>query len=229
MISRTTGWSVVLVLCFAGVGSAVQAAEPETLPAAGDTAVVPAPAETAPAETSVPDAQRIKELAAKFKVPEATVSDMRQTRKMGWGEINTAFSLAKAMVDKGMLETPAEGTTGEGKALTLETALAQLLALREAGAGWGKVAQQCGFKLGEIKRSDNAVKKDSTASAKTERVEKIDKVEKPEKPERAQKTERVDKPAKVEKPDKPAKPDKPDKPEKPDKPDKENKPDKPGK
>ena len=155
--------------------------------------VVDQPDTTGETTDKASDAERITALAKEFKVPEKSVSDMRNS-KMGWGEINTALSLSKAISEKAPADKP----------ITIDAALVQVLADRKSGMGWGNIAQKYGFKLGDIVRSDKARKPEVTG----EKVDKPEKVEKPAKPEK------IDKPVKSDDTGTPEKVGKPDKTEK---------------
>ena len=63
----------------------------------------------------------------------------------------------------------------------LKAEMTNLLQDRADGGGWGKLAQERGFKLGELMRSERA-----------ERVARAEKPERPGKPERPEKPERPD-------------------------------------
>ena len=70
-----------------------------------------------------------------------------------------------------------------------------ILNLRASGMGWGVIAQELGFKLGEVKRADKPVVQPIVQPVeKAERVAKVERVAKPERPERPVKPERPEKP-----------------------------------
>jgi len=97
------------------------------------------------------------------------------TGKMGYGNVDNALALAEASLkQKGITEpTPAQ----------LEASVMDVLGMRADGKGWGVIAQDLGFKLGEVKRAEKA-----------DPVARADRAARPEKPERPQKPERPEKP-----------------------------------
>jgi hypothetical protein len=115
-----------------------------------------------------PDGEKavLREIEAEFKVGDAQVQALRG-RMLGYGEIAIVLSLTK--------KTPG-GVTEEN--------LQKVLSMRQGppAAGWGKVAQQLGVKLGatvsQIKKMNNdanrSIKKDQaragTASKKTQKA-----------------------------------------------------------
>jgi hypothetical protein len=112
----------------------------------------------------------------------STATFTPETAKMGYGNVDNALALAQASLkDKGITEpTPAQ----------LQAALTDLLKLRASGMGWGVIAQELGFKLGEVKRSDKA----NPNGPSVERMAKVERASQPEKPERPVRPERPEKP-----------------------------------
>ena len=110
------------------------------------------------------------------------------TKKMGYGEVNIALSLAEKQLAEQL-------GTSKPTAQQLQTALIGdatkpgILAMRADGKGWGQIAQSQGIKLGDVMRSEKAER-----HARAERPERHGKPERPEKPERPQKPERPEKP-----------------------------------
>lgn len=105
--------------------------------------------------------------------------------KLGNGEINIALSLAKADMTK--------------NDFTLEAALEDVLKQRASGEGWGKIANEMGFKLGDLVRSDRARGRDDIArnerhDMRIDHSEHLARPEKPERPERAERPERPERP-----------------------------------
>ena len=122
---------------------------------------------------------------------ELTAQDVHDLRakKLGFGEISTLLAL-----------TAKQPNSATAKSVN------EILAMRQAGEGWGKLARDLGYKnLGSVVKSVKATEKDVTKVA----------MERSEKPDRSGK---MDKPDRLEKPDKPEKPDRPEKPEKAEKP-----------
>jgi hypothetical protein len=103
----------------------------------------------------------------------------------GNGEINIALSLTQADMARNKLG--------------FEAALEDILKQRASGEGWGKIANERGFRLGELVRSDSAKGRDDIARNerhdarmnRPERIERPDKPERPERPERPEKPERA--------------------------------------
>jgi hypothetical protein len=109
------------------------------------------------------------------------------TGQMGWGNVDNAIAMAERLLkDQGITDpTPAQ----------LDAAMVEVLDLRAGGMGWGQIANSLGFKLGEVKRSDNANPKGPGVEpvAKVERASRPEKPERPVKPERPEKPERAGK------------------------------------
>jgi hypothetical protein len=109
------------------------------------------------------------------------------TGQMGWGNVDNAIAIAERLLkDQGITDpTPAQ----------LDAAMVEVLDLRAGGMGWGQIANSLGFKLGEVKRSDNANPKGPGVEpvAKVERASRPEKPERPVKPERPEKPERAGK------------------------------------
>jgi hypothetical protein len=126
-----------------------------------------------------------------------------KTGKMGYGNIDNALALAQASLAKLQLTSPkptalesalmgGKVTTKSGE-VTQEVTLKGILEMRADGMGWGQIAQQLGFKLGEVKRSDKA----SPPTKSTERTARVERAARPDNPERP---DRPDKPERPEKP-----------------------------
>ena len=110
------------------------------------------------------------------------VQDLR-AKKLGYGEISILLAL----------------TAKQPNAATAKS-VSEILAMRQAGEGWGKLARDLGYKnLGSVVKSVKATDKDVTKVA----------MERSDKPDKSGK---MDKPDKLEKPDKPEKPEKAEKP-----------------
>ena len=122
---------------------------------------------------------------------ELTAQDVQDLRvkKLGYGEISTLLAL-----------TAKQPNSATAKSVS------EILAMRQAGEGWGKLARDLGYKdLGSVVKSVKATDKDVTKVA----------MERSDKPDKSGK---MDKPDKLEKPDKPEKLERPEKPEKAEKP-----------
>jgi hypothetical protein len=147
------------------------------------------------------------------------------TGKMGYGNVKIALSLAEASLTKAGITNP---TTAEidaalngGTLLMADGTTVDLkgvLADRAAGEGWGQIAKNMGFKLGDVMRSPKAVGKAAAHSNG-----KVDKVElatsKSHAHDHAGKPDSVGKVNRPDRPDRPTKPDRPDRPDHPDHPD----------
>lgn len=172
--------------------------------------------------------------------------DQMRTDGAGWGNIRILVLLAE------QIATRSEGT------LSFDDALAEVLAARAAGKGFGEIAGENGLQIGETIRNRNRQRDgsleddpgdgdgDGLQVQETIRVrekkrgvfarlagflgfKKTQKPEKPATPERLQKTERPEKPSKPEKLERPERPERPEKPEKPERPERPEKPEKPEK
>lgn len=130
------------------------------------------------------------------------VQDLR-AKGLGFGEISILLAL-----------TAKQPNPGTAKPLD------EVLALRQAGKGWGEVAQELGFKnLGSVLKSVKATEKavgqvakgnkpevsQSGEMEKGSKSERIEKFNKPERPQGVQKLE-IDRPQGIERPERPEKP-----------------------
>lgn len=93
------------------------------------------------------------------------------TGKMGYGNVDNALALAEASLQKQGITNP--------NAEQLKTSLLAVLQMRADGRGWGEIANSLGFRVGDIKRADNA-----------ERVAGVERPGRPERPARPEKPER---------------------------------------
>jgi len=87
------------------------------------------------------------------------------TGKMGYGNVKVALALAEADLKKQGIADP----TPE----QIKAELSKILQERADHKGWGRIAQERGFKVGDLTRAE-----------KPERHARVDKPERPEKPER---------------------------------------------
>jgi hypothetical protein len=111
-------------------------------------------------------------------------------KKMGYGEIDIALSLAEAELKQQGITNPTAAQLQA--ALIGDSAHPGILQLRAAGKGWGQIASSLGFKLGDVVRSEKSQGRD--ALARGERLERPAKPERPEKPERPQRPDRAERP-----------------------------------
>jgi hypothetical protein len=115
------------------------------------------------------------------------VQDLR-AKRLGFGEISILLALA------------AKQTSTNPKTVD------QILALRESGEGWGKIARDLGYKnLGSVISSVKAADKGITrvASEHGPHVDKVSSTDKPDKPDKISKPERIER---VERPERPERP-----------------------
>ncbi len=128
---------------------------------------------------------------------ELTAQDVQNLRakRLGFGEISILLALT------------AKQTGSNPKSVT------DILAMRQAGEGWGKIARDLGYKnlgsvIASVKATDKGLAKVATERAprqpeKVAGVDKPDKLEKPDKPEKIDKPERIQR---VERPERPERP-----------------------
>src|SRR2546427_5270945 len=122
---------------------------------------------------------------------ELTAQDVHDLRakKLGYGEISILLAL-----------TAKQPNSATAKSVS------EILAMRQSGEGWGKLARELGYKnLGSVVKSVKATDKDVTKVA----------MERSDKPDKSGKMDRPEKPEKLDKPEKPERPEKPEKAEKP--------------
>ncbi len=101
--------------------------------------------------------------------PEGTTSNAQTTIQpatgpLGYGNVRIALALAEASLARlGVIDPTAEEIAAalNGGTLTLADGtsidLNGVLVERAAGQGWGQIASEMGFKLGELMRSPNAI------------------------------------------------------------------------
>src|SRR2546426_11127127 len=114
----------------------------------------------------------------------ADVQSLRQ-KGLGFGEISTLLALA------------AKQTSTNPKSVN------DILAMRTAGEGWGKIAKDLRYKnLGSVLKSVKGAEKDvdRVAKADDKHTEKIGKTEKVEKMDKPGRIERIERPERAERP-----------------------------
>ena len=114
----------------------------------------------------------------------ADVQNLRQ-KGLGFGEISILLALA------------AKQTSTNPKSVN------DILAMRTAGEGWGKIAKDLGYKnLGSVLKSVKGAEKDvdRVAKADDKHTEKIGKTEKVEKMDQPGRIERIERPERAERP-----------------------------
>jgi hypothetical protein len=120
----------------------------------------------------------------------STVKFTPKTEKMGYGNIDNALALAGASL--GGSGTPTELKSVLAGGTVNSVTYEGILNMRASGMGWGVIAQELGFKLGEVKRAD----KPQVQTEKAERVAKVERAEKPERPVRPERPEKPERPGK---------------------------------
>ena len=135
---------------------------------------------------------------------EKSVSFKPRTEKMGNGNINIALAIAEKSLsgvkDPTNADLQAALMGGEIKTSSGTVKLEGVLQMRADGMGWGQIANELGFKLGEVMRAGKAesgaqaarradskpekVAQRSDRAARPDRAERMDKPERPMKPER---------------------------------------------
>ena len=142
-----------------------------------------------------------------------TITNPTAGKTMGYGNVNIVLAMAERQM------------AGDGNP-TLKSVLTNpdngILTLRASGMGWGQIAQNLGFKLGEV--MGNAPSKDAMAAKKEERqsqrasgdakggerggdrghmarAERPERVERPDKVERPHKVERVERAERPQRPE----------------------------
>lgn len=116
-----------------------------------------------------------KQVTLKSADGKTTTTFTPPTGKMGNGNIKIALNLAEADLKKQGITNP----TNE----QLKAELMKILQERADHKGWGVIAKERGFKVGELVRSEKA-------GEKAEHTARADKVERPEKPERPEHPDR---------------------------------------
>ncbi len=118
----------------------------------------------------VPDPFR--DLSERYGVNEERITQMRSDG-MGFGEMNIALAISERIAaDSAETETP----------VTIDSALDGVLAERADGKGWGEIAQDHGFNVGDVVR--DAGKERPERGARPQRLEKPDRPDKPQKPDK---------------------------------------------
>ncbi len=186
---------------------------------------------------------------------EITLDDLTYTSPtgpMGFGETFIAMALAEELVetsDQGLSLEDALGLDVDGASDQRYVDSPQVLVMRESGMGWGEIAKELGFNMGEVisairssrpDRSGPTPKVERAAKAgrpeKADRIERVAKLNRPQKPERVSKFERLERPDRIERisrPDRPERPERierisrPDRPERPERIERISRPERP--
>jgi hypothetical protein len=149
-----------------------------------------------PIATTPEGNQRIvSALAKEFKVPESTVTGLRDRNKLGYGEVAIVLALSERLAKRDHITT--------------EEATNRILTMRQSGAGWGKISHELNLKLGpvlsDVHRADKRMvelerhegKPDKTTSRegsdRGDKPDRTDGVDRPGSSDRVEKVERLDK------------------------------------
>lgn len=153
------------------------------------------------AKTGTPEGQRrvTEALAKEFKVSDRTVTDLREQKKLGFGEVAITLGLARELAKR--------------DGISVNAAIDRVVATREAGGGWGQIAHDLGLKLGrvvsEVHRTEKKVAGIERAERKPDHLGKVDKDDRPGKADRPEKMDRPDRPEKFDRPDRPERAERP--------------------
>lgn len=95
----------------------------------------------------------------------------------------------------------------------------QILVMRQSGMGWGEIAKELGFNLGEVVNAIHSSRPDRSEPAeKSKHRSRPENTGRPERGRGIERGNRPERPEKIERPDKPERPEKPERPQKPEKP-----------
>lgn len=127
----------------------------------------------------------------KLTSKESTTTFKPATDKLGYGNVKIALALAKeSLAEQGIHKPTPEQIEAalNGGTITLksgtEVKLNGVLEMRASGMGWGRIAQEHGFKLGDVMRADARPSRPEPHLTKLERPERPQRPERPERPER---------------------------------------------
>jgi len=235
------------LLCLGAAQAMAQVVEEGTSSETGVTD--PPPPETQEGEDPIPGTPKeetpdatnpppyMVDLLENSELTQEQVDQMRADGA-GWGNIKIATALAEQLVVK-----TAENETP----LTFDKALAEILAARAEGMGFGEIANENDLKIGQLMRNRNQVQEPlqgdgleaeegvQAGEAVQTRGRKrglfsrlagflgFGKAKRPDKAERPVKLAGSGKPEGIERPEKPGKPDRPDRPQKLEKPERPEK------
>lgn len=192
---------MIAVVLFAFVANVTwgQTTTPTTGTTTTDETQIKETITTTEEEVKLDGAEKVrKRLAERYEVPIEDIEALR-AKKMGYGEINLLYALAKNMEG---------GVTQEN--------IDKILELRSGDQkmGWGQVAKKLDLNVGKAlknSRTTTTVEGGTSGGTTTEttststgsKVERGNRPEKAEKAEKSEKTERPSKPERVEKSEKP--------------------------
>lgn len=141
-------------------------------------------------------APRAEALAAEFGVATETVTSLRN-QKRGWGTITIELAMAKQIT-----------TANPAGYLDMATALARIEAMRTQGLGWGRIAQDLGFKLGPVVSAVQRARHNAMHAARPPAPASAARDAKPERDDhgRPERPDRLDRPNRPDRPDRPGRP-----------------------
>lgn len=96
---------------------------------------------------------------------------------MGYGEINISLAMAQALVDGGVFADLQSALTGASTTVTnpdgttTTTVEGGVLAMRADGMGWGQIAKELGYNLGELVSASNGGGKARAAAGSASQAE----------------------------------------------------------
>ncbi|WIO74973.1 hypothetical protein QP938_03450 [Porticoccaceae bacterium LTM1] len=153
---------------------------------------------------------------------ENTITFTPETGQIGFGGAFISLALAEEKLNAGGIEDPTLQELVEALAgdLDLEDGVeveAGILEMRADGMGWGKIANELDFNLGQLISSLKSARPDKAEKSMAMRGDRPEKTkaERPARPERAERPEKPEKPEKPERPERAERPEKPEKPERP--------------
>lgn len=140
---------------------------------------------TAPGQTA-----QIQALAKQFNVAPSVVQDLR-AKKQGWGETAIELAMAQRLAQTDPNTYP-----------TLMDALARIETLRADHTGWGRIANDLGFKLGPVvsaaQHARNELRRESQTTGSAKVSPKPEKAAMGERPARPDMTARPNRPERPE-------------------------------
>lgn len=136
---------------------------------------------------------RVQSLANQFNVAPEVVQDLR-ANKQGWGETTIELAMAQHL-------TQTDATTYP----TMTEALNKIEMLRSQKMGWGKIANNLGFKLGPVVSAAQHVRNELRRESRPEKTV-TQKAEKSGKSQSMTRVEKAGRPERVSRPERPARP-----------------------
>ncbi|OGA56353.1 MAG: hypothetical protein A3G81_34310 [Betaproteobacteria bacterium RIFCSPLOWO2_12_FULL_65_14] len=128
-----------------------------------------------------------------------TISFESPTGKLGNGEVNIALAIAEKTLSGD------KDVTNQDLYKALMDQKTGVLQMRADGMGWGQIANELGFKLGEVMRAGKADSSAQTVQRGGPKAEKADTLaQRPDRPVRPERVERMDKPERPMKPERPS-------------------------